>query len=116
MATPALLALVNTIVDAGVDTVKALQPGQSVAQRFAQYENLVADAVADVSSIGDLANEAKALAWQDYLSLSGAAVVRCGFASAKAQAVVSAVLKAIGDLATGSVVPDVLAIISAIKG
>ena len=114
-AKPALVAIVNTLVDAGVDTAAALQPGQTLSAKIADYENLINDAVADVTTISDLPAEVKALVWTDYLDLTAQAVTRCGLTSDKAQKIVSATLQLISDAKTSGVVPDVLAVLAAVK-
>lgn len=106
----------STLIDAGVDTVNATKPGQTMAQRIGQYQNLVADAVADVSSIGDLGAEVKAFSWLDGVSLADDVAQRAGFSSAKGLAIVGAVHQFLSDLGTSKTVPDAIGIVDAIRG
>src|SRR5580692_6553381 len=100
MAHPALSALLKTAVDAGKDIVAAIKPGQNLTQEIANFQNLVSDAVSDVSEIGDLSAELAALQPSDYESLAAEAITDAAFTSTQAQAIAAAGVKLLGDLSS----------------
>lgn len=113
MNKPALTAAVKLLVDGAKDAVAALQPGQNLAGRIADFENLIPDAMTSVQSISDLPAEVAALQPQDYADLATETITDAAFSSAHAQAISQAAVKLIADGAAGA--PDVINFLAAVK-
>lgn len=114
MDKPALVGALKILADGAKDVIAALQPGQSLSQKIVDFENLIPDAMAELASISDIGAEIKSLQASDIVELSADLVADCGFSNPKAQAVAAAGLKVLGDVAS-SVLPDLLALIAAVK-
>lgn len=110
----ALLAAIKCLADAANDTVAALKPGQSAVARLAAYYNLIPDIESLVPQIGLIPAEVAALQPADYVSLTSSLVADLAISDVKAQAIIAASLKLLTDIAL-TVVPDVQALLSAIK-
>lgn len=110
----ALKSAIKTVADAVNDTVAAIKPGQSIVARVANYYNLVADLESLVPQIGDIPAEVSALAAADYLTLTSELVTDLAVSDAKAQAIITASLKLLSDLAL-TILPDVEALVAATK-
>lgn len=112
---PALQSAVNLLADAIKDTANALEPNQSMVQKLSQYQNLIGDIMALAPQIGAIPAEAKSMIASDYLTLVEGLVARLAISNQHAQQVLDAVMKLLSDVVL-TVVPDVEAVIAAVKG
>jgi hypothetical protein len=111
----ALLATIRLIVDGAKDIEKALEPNQSLFDRIKDFENLIPDAIEEFKQFGDLKQEISLLQPSDIPALASVLVADLQLQDAHAQAIASACLKVIEDASNG-IGPDIMALISAIKG
>lgn len=109
----ALSNVIKLIVDAGKDTVAAIQPNQSVIGRFLAYENLIGDLFSVVPSLGEIPAEVAALSVADYAALAAVLAQDIAANNANATAVINAALKVLQDVV--AIVPDVEALVAAVK-
>lgn len=107
---------VQTITDAAKDVSAELAPGQTLIQRVTDFQNEVTDITKDLNDgVSNLPAAIAGLTWTDGLSLVGLLVTNLGFTNAHALQIINPVLKLISDLGTANTVPDLLAVIAAVK-
>jgi hypothetical protein len=110
----ALQAAVKLVADAVDDGIKAAGDSSALSKAM-EFENLLADLINLLPQIGDIPSEASQLQTADYISLLGSLGADLVLPAGKAQNILSSSIKFISDIAS-VMVPDVEALIAAIKG
>jgi hypothetical protein len=110
----ALQTAIKLIADATTDSIKAAGDSTTAA-KIAEYENLLSDVIALIPQIGDIPTEASALAPADYATLVANLATDLALpAGSKLENIVNASVQIISTVAT-TVVPQVEALIAAVK-
>ena len=103
------------ISDAAIDTQKVVSSTDSALVKLFSYENLVGDLMALLPQIGQIPAEVSQLLPADYTELAQTFVNDLKLTDVQAKTIIEASLKLLNDLAL-VVLPDVEALITAIKG
>lgn len=111
----AILAALKLLVDSGKAIVAEIKPGQSIADRAADLQPLVGDALALFPVGADLPAELKSVQASDLPALASVLVADLDLGDKHAQDIAQAGIQVLSD-AANKVVPDVLALIHAIAG
>lgn len=110
----ALTSAIKLLSDAVLDSISAIQPGQSIITKLFDYENLIGDLESLLPNIGDIPTEVSQLQPEDYLTLVNTLVTDLNVTDVKAKAIITASLTTLHDIVL-ILLPDFEVLVSAIK-
>lgn len=110
---PAFAALLVLISTAVKDSISALAPGESLAEKVFGYEDMVPELITFLPQAGEIDAEIKAMTPADYAAAAEELVTDFGFTNGHAQQVIIAAFPVVNGLA--ALEPLVVTLINAIK-